>query len=172
MPNYLNQILNTNDYPERVDILREQFDIEIYHEDICMNMSNGDSNVSNAYVHLVFDDLTKQFNKMGTFNTSYITNNMDSHFYVNGDEITCKDDIPTNGTVITVNAIEYSITGTPTDYNIEQINGEGDFIEMIEDITGEYWEFYINSEFIEQSPHMNTFDNDIECIRWFITTQE
>lgn len=44
-------------------------------------------------------------------------------------------------------------------------------IEGIEDITGEYIEFYINSEFICQSPHINNFENINEIINWFIQTE-
>ena len=42
--------------------------------------------------------------------------------------------------------------------------------ELIEDITGEYLEIYVQSEFREQSPHINTFTSTHDIVQWAIDT--
>ena len=170
---YLGSLLSTDDYPDHIDTLREDFDIDIDQEQVFQETKETDFNISNAYVSLVFQGVSNAISSQYSDINDYI-NNMDSKFYVNGDEITGKDDlpIPDSGLEITINAIDYTITETTDGYDIEQSDGEGSIVEMIEDPTSEYWDFWVDGEFIIQSPHKNQFDSIVNAVQWFIETQE
>ena len=91
--NYLTSIINTNDYPDFIDTLREDFDIDINQEQIFQEIYDCDFNISNAYISLVFEGVSNAISEQYDHMDDYI-NNMDSHFYVNGEAITSKDDLP------------------------------------------------------------------------------
>lgn len=180
MSNYLTNMLNTSDYPDFIDTLREDFNIEVTQDHLLAEMVECDYNISNAYISIVFEGVS---NKLPNHeNKEDDINNMASNFYVNGERITGKDDVPpVDGTEqITVNAVDYLVKDndpfkigfliTQADKYFNDDFGE---VEMVEDITGEYYEFYRNSEYITTTPHVNNFkEGYLEAVRWFIETED
>lgn len=179
MSNYLTNMVNTNDYPDFVDTLREDFNIEVTEDHLFAEMAENGFNISNAYISIVFQGVSNKLPDHDNKN-DYI-NNMDSKFYVNDECITGKNDVPLPDGIkrITVNAIDYLVEDNDPfkisflitrvdEYFIDDFTD----VEMVEDITGEYYEFYRDSEFIVQSPHINNFKDHLEAVRWFIETDE
>ena len=76
-----------------------------------------------------------------------------------------------------INGHEYKVTYSPMlpmSFIIDPPREATDpvlLVEGIEDITGEYIDFYINSKFICQSAHINNFENLDEIANWFIHTE-
>ena len=77
------------------------------------------------------------------------------------------------GATITVNGVEYRLIEYPLHKTVAVHDIEGhELFEAVEDITGEYMEFYKESEFLDQSPHIGNFAGVQDCIEWFINVGE
>ena len=89
----LKTILNTDDYPDFVATLVEDYKLAITTDDIMSFYSSGD-NVSNAFINCVFNYIESEIlYEYHNISISKRVNNLDSHFYVNGEEVRSKKDI-------------------------------------------------------------------------------
>ena len=74
-----------------------------------------------------------------------------------------------NGKPITIEGIEYILIGYPMGKTMTIYDKEGtELFTAIEDITGEYMDFYKGEEFILQSPHVGNFEGAEDCCCWFL----
>jgi len=92
----LSDYINTDDYPDWVDALADELNINIDMLHLIHTAAdNNDTNLSNIFVSLVFNQVEAYcFTQDGDdcIASCYI-NNMDTHFYINGDPIQSQSDI-------------------------------------------------------------------------------
>lgn len=75
---------------------------------------------------------------------------------------------------IIVNGCDYGLVSYPLGkvMEIQDVKGRK-LYEAVEDITGEYLDFFDhNSEFVMQSPHIGNFEGVEDCVVWFLSVGE
>ena len=78
---YLSSIMMTDNYPEWIDDLVEDYDILITND----GLDSDSDNISNAFISLVFEEVKSHYDYKHLEKWNVEVNNMSSHLYFDGE---------------------------------------------------------------------------------------
>ena len=81
---YLSSIMMTDNYPEWIDDLVEDYDILITNDEVMAKMEEG-GNISNTFIEIVFEEVKSHYDYTHLEKWNVEVNNMASHLYFDGD---------------------------------------------------------------------------------------